>query len=155
MNVDRKVVLSNLIVLSALCLSCENGHPGQTDKAASPGTPGKVADVTQSITITTQEMKFSPAEITVHAGETVRLVVSNVGREKHEFVIGPDKGAEPHAEANKENEAETGESNEVEVEPGQTKNLIWTFGPAGTVEFACHQPGHYEAMMTGQFVVEK
>ena len=37
----------------------------------------------------------------------------------------------------------------VTVEPGQTKTVVWKFDkkPASPLEFACHEPGHYEAGM--------
>jgi len=37
-----------------------------------------------------------------------------------------------------------------ELTPGATKSFDYTFNetaPAGTLEFACHIPGHYEAGM--------
>ncbi len=43
--------------------------------------------------------------------------------------------------------------NMAKVAPGGTGNLIWKFTRAGTVEFACLIPGHYEAGMKGSIRV--
>ena len=39
------------------------------------------------------------------------------------------------------------------VEPGKTSELVWQFTKAGTFDFACLQPGHYDAGMKGNVVV--
>src|SRR3546814_11410263 len=39
--------------------------------------------------------------------------------------------------------------NSVLVEPGKTKEIVWTFPQAADLEFECHVPGHYEAGMVG------
>jgi uncharacterized cupredoxin-like copper-binding protein len=36
----------------------------------------------------------------------------------------------------------------VGIEPGQTRELSWTFSTPGAWEIACRLPGHYEAGMT-------
>ncbi len=43
--------------------------------------------------------------------------------------------------------------NMMKVAPDGAGNLIWKFTRAGTVEFACLIPGHYEAGMKGNIRV--
>ena len=43
--------------------------------------------------------------------------------------------------------------NSISLEPGETKELTWRFAGAGTLEYACHEPGHYEGGMHGRLVV--
>ena len=43
--------------------------------------------------------------------------------------------------------------NSVLLEPGESKELVWTFAKAGALEFACNLPGHYEVGMMGKIVV--
>lgn len=43
-------------------------------------------------------MKFSPASIQVKRGETVRFVVENVGKVKHELSLGTEKELLEHLE---------------------------------------------------------
>ncbi|MEO5574180.1 MAG: plastocyanin/azurin family copper-binding protein, partial [Gammaproteobacteria bacterium] len=112
-----------------------------------------VKDVSRTIKITAQDMKFIPAILDVQAGETVRFVVTNMGPSKHEFVIGEDTGGQAEAEGTEAHE-DAGETNEIELGVGETKELIWAFNSAREVEFSCHQPGHYEAGMLGTIAVK-
>jgi uncharacterized cupredoxin-like copper-binding protein len=40
--------------------------------------------------------------------------------------------------------------NGVTVAAGKTGALIWTFTQAGSLQYACHLPGHYEHGMFGR-----
>jgi uncharacterized cupredoxin-like copper-binding protein len=42
----------------------------------------------------------------------------------------------------------------VTVEPRQTGDLVWRFSHAGILDFACLQPGHFEAGMKGTITVK-
>ena len=99
-------------------------------------------------------MRFSPANITVKAGETIKFVLNNVGKLKHEFVLGTDKELKEHYQQMlKFPEMEHDEPNMVTVAPGKTGVVIWTFTQAGKVDFACLLPGHYGAGMKGSVAV--
>jgi uncharacterized cupredoxin-like copper-binding protein len=39
------------------------------------------------------------------------------------------------------------------VDPGQKGAIVWTFNRAGTFEFACLIPGHFETGMIGRNTV--
>ena len=41
----------------------------------------------------------------------------------------------------------------ITLKPGQRGGLVWQFGEAGTVDFACLIPGHLEAGMVGKVAV--
>jgi len=43
--------------------------------------------------------------------------------------------------------------NEVELAPGETKTLIWTFTRADSIEYGCHEPGHFAAGRVGHITV--
>ncbi|EEA03878.1 blue (type 1) copper domain [Burkholderia sp. H160] len=45
-------------------------------------------------------------------------------------------------------------ANSVTVEPRRTGDLVWQFTHAGTFDFACLQPGHFEAGMKGTITVK-
>lgn len=49
---------------------------------------------------------------------------------------------------------ERDDPNQVTLEPGRTGELVWQFAKAGTVDFACVQPGHLEAGMMGKVSVK-
>jgi uncharacterized cupredoxin-like copper-binding protein len=39
------------------------------------------------------------------------------------------------------------------VKPGETREMLWQFTKAGTGDFACLHPGHYDAGMKGSVAV--
>lgn len=43
--------------------------------------------------------------------------------------------------------------NAILVEPGATKEFVWTFHDTANLNFACTLPGHYQAGMVGEFVI--
>jgi len=93
----------------------------------------------------------------VRVGETVRFTVTNVGKIRHEFVIGDAAEQREHTKemAEMPDMAMTDEANGVSLAPGETKSIVWQFAGPGTVELACHVPGHYEAGMVSRIIVEK
>ena len=42
--------------------------------------------------------------------------------------------------------------NSVLVEPGETKELVWSFARGGKLEFACNLSGHYQSGMVGKII---
>ncbi len=101
-------------------------------------------------------LRFDPSRIVVTRGETVKFVVINVGKLAHEFVIGD---AAEQAAHEKEMQAMPGMSmkhdvNGISLPPGQTHDLVWTFTRDGTVEYACHIPGHFAAGMVGKIIIK-
>jgi len=50
-------------------------------------------------------------------------------------------------------EMEHADANMVTVAPGKTGDIIWQFTKAGKVDFACLQPGHFDAGMKGLVAV--
>ena len=123
--------------------------------ASSLGKSGDPKKVTRTIEVGMNDtMRFSPANIAVKSGETIRFIVKNNGKIKHEMVIGTVKELKEHAALmRKFPEMEHADPNQVSVEPGKTGEMIWQFTRAGKVDFACLQPGHYEAGMKGLVTV--
>ena len=130
------------------------GHSHGSDTQAI-GQPGQASQVTRTLELSMSDsMRFSPANITVKAGETIKFVLNNVGKLKHEFVLGTDKELKEHYQQMlKFPEMEHDEPNMVTVAPGKTGVVIWTFTQAGKVDFACLLPGHYGAGMKGSVAV--
>lgn len=66
------------------------------------------------------------------------------------MVLGTEKDLKDHNEVMKKNpEMEHEDANMVTVAPGKTGEIIWQFTKAGKINFACLQPGHYDAGMKG------
>jgi uncharacterized cupredoxin-like copper-binding protein/Cu/Ag efflux protein CusF len=99
-------------------------------------------------------MRFTPADITVQRGETVKFVVRNDGRLLHEMVLGTPADLKAHAALmQKFPEMEHASANMAHVKPGASGEIVWQFTKAGDFQFACLQPGHFEAGMLGRVLV--
>ncbi len=104
-------------------------------------------------------MRFGPSTISVTAGETIAFVVTNTGEAEHEFVLGNASAQAEHAEeADDDDAAAMGDEAHADeaaitLAPGETRTLVYTFEEPGTLFYACHLPGHYEAGMWGTIVV--
>lgn len=132
------------------------GHthaPGDT----TIGKAGVASQVNRTIAVDMGDaMRFTPSTIQAKKGETIRFVVTNSGQLPHEFVLGTIKDLQAHFELMKKfPEMEHADDNMLSVKPGQTGEMVWQFTHAGTVSFACLQPGHYDAGMKGQVKVGK
>ncbi len=119
------------------------------------GQPGDAAKVTQTIEIVMEDtMRFTPSEINVKAGDTVRFLIKNSGKVPHEMVIGSAVEMRNHAAMMKKMPGmKHAEPNMISLNPGQKGGLVWQFTQAGTVDFACLVAGHMEAGMIGKVKV--
>lgn len=117
------------------------------------GNPKKVARTIQ--VDMADNMRFTPADITVKRGETVKFVVHNGGQVLHEMVLGTKEAIKEHAELMKKfPEMEHADANMAHVKPGKNGEIVWQFTKAGEFQFACLQPGHFEAGMVGKLTVK-
>jgi uncharacterized cupredoxin-like copper-binding protein len=122
---------------------------------AAYGKPADPAKASRTVAIDMSDaMRFTPALITARKGETIRFVLTNSGKVKHEMVLGSSAELKEHAALmRKFPEMEHADPNRVSVDPGKTGDLIWQFTRAGTFDFACLQPGHFEVGMRGKIAV--
>lgn len=139
-------VFVTILMLGAGSVTAELHHKGQGTNSTI-GKPGDPANVTRTIEITTVENRFKPAEITVNQGETIRFIVKNEGKKRHEMVIDTLENLKKHAKMMRANPEMKGtEPNRLDVGPGEQKELIWHFTESGIVNFACGYPGHFKGM---------
>ncbi len=131
---------------------------GDDQESFAFGEPAAEAESDRTVEIATLDsLVFEPSGLEVAAGETITFVVTNPGAAPHEFVIGDMATQEEH-EAEMQEMMGSGmqmgdESNAILLPPGETKRITWHFTMAGTIEFACHQPGHYAGGMKGMMTV--
>lgn len=130
--------------------SSADGH--HDHGTAALGEPGKASQVTRTVQIEMRDsMQFVPSKLQVKQGETLRIVVKNSGQLTHEIVLGSEKDLKAHAELMKKfPEMEHAEPHMLTLAAGKTGELVWKFSRAGVVNFACLQPGHFDAGMKGQ-----
>ena len=149
MKVSQSIAAMSVAFLSSGAIAA-GGHAGGHESEAI-GKPGVAAKANRTIQVDmTDAMRFLPASVSVQQGETVRFVVKNSGKVKHEMVLGTEKELKEHYEVMKKNpEMEHADENMVTVAPGKSGEIFWQFTKAGKIDFACLQPGHYDAGMKG------
>lgn len=135
--------------------SVKRDPPSGNGHGATVGVPGKPGDVTRTVEVEMSDaMRYRPDHIRVERGETIRFLVRNTGRLRHEMVLDTMEELKEHAEVMRKSPGmKHADPNAVSVPPGKTGELIWRFTRAGTVPFACLEPGHFEAGMTGEIAV--
>ena len=159
----RKVLmLSAFLAVGAFPVSAfahnDAGHP---DGHYEFGHPGAAKDVKRTVKITASDYRFTPTDLTVSKGETVKFVVTNTSTHMHEFTIGDEDSQLDHRKsmaAMTDMHHMEGEhampSNSVHVPPGKTGELIWTFEGSSDLLFACNYPGHADLGMEGKIKVQ-
>lgn len=124
---------------------------------------GKLGDpkrVTRTVKLEMSEYAFDKGALTFKAGETVRFVVSNKGKLKHELTIGTAEEQKTHRAAMQsmsdmkhDEHSHDMPSNAIHVGPGETRELVWQFTNEGSLLFACNYPGHADLGMEGAISV--
>jgi uncharacterized cupredoxin-like copper-binding protein len=130
------------------------------------GNHGGEDDVQVDSTISFEagDMWFTPGNLHIEPGETLKFEITNTGNLEHEFVIGNAEAQANHREmmiemASGGGHDMSGEHHggghgdgmpSVTIDPGETATLVWT-APQDTdkLEFACNIPGHYASGMSG------
>jgi len=145
------------VAITTSTVFAAGNHAGGHADSDAIGKPGKATNAKRTVKVEMLDtMRFNPQSITVKQGETIKFVVKNPGKVKHEMVLGTEKELKEHAEVMKKNpEMEHDDANQITVQPGKSGEIIWQFTKAGKVNFACLQPGHYDAGMAGTVTVNK
>ena len=157
--------LRHLAFVAALVLvpitALAHGEPqgGTTAPAVAEQTPfgiaGDPAKATRTVVVDMSDaMRFAPSTLAVKRGETVRFVARTRGALLHEMVIGTPAGLAEHAALMRKFPAmEHDAPHMTHVKPGASGEIVWRFNRAGTFQFACLVPGHFEAGMVGRVTV--
>ena len=151
-NFSRTILTAlSAALLSSTALARGNHAGDHGHDAEVIGKPGVTAKANRTVQIDmTDTMRFFPSSLNVKKGETVRFIVKNSGKVKHEMVLGTEKELKEHYEVMKKNpEMEHADENMVTVAPGKVGEIVWQFTKTGKIDFACLQPGHYDAGMKG------
>ena len=167
------IVALILIVLFAVQLILGGRHgPGMHAPSSDAGSPAAPSSIAESIAdaggpadpdeadrtvevATLDSMAFEPSRIDVSAGETVTFIVQTPAW--------PSTNSRAETRRCSRNTPtpwpicrmgwSTTYPTASPCRPGETKQLTWQFSNSGTVEYACHEPGHYQAGMRGQVTV--
>ncbi len=154
------------IILAASCAAAAPAalaHEGAAHKESTTISPdehnfgkqGDPAKVTREIKIDMNDaMRFTPSDLAIRQGETIRFVVSNKGKVMHEMVLGSMDQLKAHGAMMREHPGmEHDDPYMAHVKPGAKQQMVWQFTKAGEFNFGCLAPGHFEAGMIGKIKV--
>ncbi len=105
------------------------------------------------VKITLTEFGIQSSLTEFQTGVPYHFVVTNAGAVEHEIMIMPpltDDQMSMNMDMEALDEMALALIEEEDLPSGATASMDYTFteaAPAGTLEFACHTPGHYEAGM--------
>jgi uncharacterized cupredoxin-like copper-binding protein len=140
----------------------EDSHDTHKPDASTSMQSALVVDRTLQVDMN-DTMRFTPDLLQVAAGETLKLVVHNSGKLPHEMVLGSEATLKAHAVEMKQSAGHSsghdhGSGNDLlalSVKSGETKEWVIRFDQAQTLQMACLIPGHFEAGMKGQVIVQE
>lgn len=116
------------------------------DREAATLGPGHV-----TVTVDMEHSHFVPDRFRVREGTVVTFEVVNLDPIHHEFVLGDNAVHRAHERGSELLHPPV--PGEVSTGPNETGMTFYAFDDPGTVEFACHLPGHAEYGMTGEIEV--
>ncbi len=128
----RGVALAWIVPAVALVAVALAVRPGGNHPPPPPPAPA----VDRTVEMAMSDHGFTPAVVTVEAGQTVRFVFHNHGAALREAVIGAVRGDEAGGHGGHGPVA-------VRIAPGRTGSLVHTFDGPGRVEIGGHEPGHH------------
>ena len=136
-------------------------HGKHEHGATTSGEAGDPARVTRTVTIKMSEYAFDTQSLTFKAGETVKFIVINNGKLKHELTVGTAEEQKTHRAAMQsmsdmkhDEHSHDMPANAIHVDPGETREFVWHFTKAGSLQFACNYPGHADLGMEGSISVK-
>jgi uncharacterized cupredoxin-like copper-binding protein len=146
----RRSVLALISAAALLVAACSSGGTTGTPRP-STSTP---ADPTRIEVELTDALRIDLAMTAVPAGVPVTFVVTNTGVADHEFYLG-DEAAQAHHEDEMMEMGGMGhdEPEGIAVDPGETKELTYTFEKPGMTVAGCHVAGHYAGGMKAAITV--
>lgn len=154
------LALAGLLLVPTVTIAHgDRHHGGQAGPVVIEQKPWGIAGQARAVTRTLEiqmsdDMRFTPAQIEVKHGETIRFLHHNRGNVMHEFVLGTRQELQAHAELMKKfPDMEHDEPYMAHVAPGKTAEMIWHFNRVGEFEYACLLPGHFDAGMVGKIRV--
>jgi uncharacterized cupredoxin-like copper-binding protein len=102
----------------------------------------------RTVELVMRHSHFTPATLTASPGETVTFVIRNDDPIDHEFIVG-DAAVQARHEVGRERHHHGEVPGEVSVPAGAERRTTFRFPGPGSMQFACHLPGHYAYGMHG------
>ncbi|HJV10787.1 MAG TPA: cupredoxin domain-containing protein [Burkholderiales bacterium] len=142
-------------MFAPLAFAQDHGGHGRP-KETSFGRPADANKASRVVRVEmSDQMRFTPAQITVKQGEIVRFELVNKGQVMHEMVLGTLDDLKKHAELMKKNPGMPHDAPHMaHVAPGKSGTIGWQFTKPGEFFYACLVAGHFEAGMIGKVTVQ-
>jgi uncharacterized cupredoxin-like copper-binding protein len=141
-HVSRWPVVVVAAIVAVGAAGCARGYAAET-----------IAPRDRTVELRVHHSTFIPATVSVPVGSHVRFVVRNDDPIDHELIIG-DAGVQLRHERGTE-AWHPPRPGEVSVAAGALATTTFTFLTTGTMEFACHMPGHDAYGMRGVVTVTR
>ena len=150
-----KLWLIAAFMFAPLAFAQDHGGHGRP-KETSFGRPVDAKKASRVVRVEmSDQMRFTPAQITVKQGEIVRFEPVNKGQVMHEMVLGTLDDLKKYAELMKKNPGMPHDAPHMaHVAPGKSGTIGWQFTTPGEFFYACLVAGHYEAGMIGKVTVQ-
>ena len=104
----------------------------------------------KDVKVTLSDYQIDTDQTSFEVGKTYRFVITNEGTVNHEFMVMAPMMGGMEMSMEEMDAMALGMVEADELTPGTTQTLEITFPDpveAGTLEFACHEEGHYEQGM--------
>jgi uncharacterized cupredoxin-like copper-binding protein len=145
MSAARRLVAA-LAVAVATTAAAHGTATSITEPPVAPLGPDPV-----TVVIDVEHSRFAPSEVAVVEGTEVTFVVVNGDPINHELIVGPPEVHDEHRVGTHAQHPPV--PGEVSVPALSRAVTTYRFDEPGTVEFACHLPGHYDHGMRGEVEV--
>ncbi|PSW18807.1 copper-binding protein [Photobacterium sanctipauli] len=151
----KKAWLATLLMATSSIALAAGNHDhhhmeGHGEMASAVGMPAPAAQANKTYQVTLNDkmqMNFKPA-LDIKQSDVVAFVVTNEGKIPHEFSIGSVDEQVKHREMMRAMpDMEHHDGTTLTLQPGQTAKMAWHFMGSQFVEFSCNIPGHFEAGM--------
>jgi uncharacterized cupredoxin-like copper-binding protein len=146
----RSALIVSLMVVATFALAACGSARASAGSSQSSGSSQPV-----NVQVTLTDFKIQSSLTAFSTGVPYHFTVTNKGALAHQVLIMPPEPSPISADqATSMSLAGIGGQG---MAPGTTKTFDYTFtkpAPAGTLGFACHLPGHYEAGMHTPIVVQ-
>lgn len=142
------VALNIVLCLSLSACSETNPHANHEMPASVQSEVSRVVNIEMG---KGNEFQFSPENIEIKQGETIKFLFNNQGKLAHEFVVGSEAELKKHQQDMIKNPHSAHDMNTIAA--NSRGEVTMTFDKTGTFLFACLIEGHLESGMKGSIKV--
>jgi uncharacterized cupredoxin-like copper-binding protein len=137
-------------IVAAAAVAATSAGYAVADRGGTPAAPA-LGPEPVTVVVDVEHSRFLPDYVRVVEGTEVRFVLRNDDPINHELIVGPQSVHDRHR--NGTEAYHPPKPGELSVGPDEQGVTSFVFDEPGTVEMACHLPGHYAFGMKGEIEV--